>query len=400
MRILMLSWEYPPNVVGGMGAHVAEIVPALAAQGVHVTLLTPRWKGGAEVERLHENAVVYRVTPPVTRPSNFFADVQQTNLTLESFASQLWEQGGGFDIIHAHDWLVSFAAEALKKLHKTPLIATMHATERGRGIGHLNDETSQAINGAEWWLTYEAWRVILTSHFMAREVCSYFQLPPDKTVVIPNGVNPARFHTLSGDELARRRRNWALPHERIVFFIGRVQYEKGVQLLVDAAQRIVARNPNVKFVIAGTGSLLNFLRQRVEDFGMSDQILLPGYVSDETRDMLFKISDVAVFPSLYEPFGIVALEAMAAGCPVIVSDVGGLGEVVEQGVTGLKIPRGDLDAMAQAIEQTLNDRDQAAARAARAYDVVTRAFSWAHIARATKELYQDICDARRVCEWN
>jgi len=400
MRILMLSWEYPPNVIGGMGTHVAELVPALAAQGAHVTLLTPRWQGGAEVERVSENAVAHRVTPPVPRPSNFYADVQQTNLTLESYASQLWEQGGGFDIIHAHEWSVSFAAEALKKLHKTPLIATIHATERGRGIGQLNDDMAQAINGAEWWLTYEAWRVILTSHFMAREVCAYFHLPDDKTVVIPNGVNPARFHPLTAEEAARSRLEWVLPHERLVFFIGRVQYEKGVHLLVDAAQRIVAGNPNVKFVIAGTGTMLNFLRQRVESFGMNDQILLPGYVSDETRDRLFQISDVAVFPSLYEPFGIVALEAMAAKCPVIASDAGGLDEVVEQGVTGIKIPRGNLDAIAQAIAQVLGDRDQAAARAARAFEVVSHEFSWSHIARATLELYQDIDAARRACDWN
>lgn len=400
MRILMLSWEYPPYLIGGMGVHVAELVPALADQGVHVTLLTPRWKGGAEIEQLHENAIVHRVAPPVIRPSNFFADAQQTNLTLESYACQLWEQGGGYDIIHAHDWLVSFAAEALKKLHKTPLIATIHATERGRGIGQLNDNMAQAINGAEWWLTYEAWRVIATSYFMANEVCAYFQLPYDKTVVIPNGVNPARFHVFTAAELARARGDWALPHERIVFFIGRVQYEKGVQLLVDAAQRIVAQDPNVKFVIAGTGSMLNFLRQRVETLGLNDQILLPGYISDETRDQLYQISDVAVFPSLYEPFGIVALEAMAAKCPVIASGAGGLGEVVKQGVTGIKITPNDLDALVEAIEGTLAHREQAAQMAARASDVVCREYSWAHIARATIRLYQEVLDARRGLEWN
>src|SRR5581483_9354105 len=145
MRILMLSWEYPPNLIGGLGAHVAELVPALAREGVELTLLTPRWKGGEPQVRLNGHAIVYRVEPPVLEPSNYHADAEQTNLVLEQAAHRLWEEGGGFELIHAHDWLVSFAAEALKKLYKVPLVATIHATERGRGRGRLDGEMSEAI---------------------------------------------------------------------------------------------------------------------------------------------------------------------------------------------------------------------------------------------------------------
>ncbi len=400
MRILTLSWEYPPHIIGGLGAHVAESLPALARQDAAVTLLTPRWKGGAEAELAHPNAHVYRVTPPVLEMGNFFADVQQTNLTLEQFAHMTWEQAGGFDLIHAHDWLVGFAAQALKKMYKTPLIVTMHATERGRGRGELRGDMAHAINGAEWWLTYEAWRVIATSRFMADEVQRYFELPSDKISIIPNGVDAARYVKLSPEARAELRAQWAEPHEPLVYYVGRVQQEKGLFVLVDAARQVVSADPRVKFIIAGTGSLLPALRERVQALDLGERVTLPGFISDALRDQLYQAADVAVAPSLYEPFGIVALEAMAAQCPVIVSDVGGLSEVVDDGLTGLKIPPDRSDLLAQAILQSLTQRAQALEMAERAFAVVCRMYTWEHIARAQVELYREIIERRRAVVWH
>ncbi len=395
----MLSWEYPPYLVGGLGAHVAELLPALARRGADVTLLTPRWKGGAEVELVHPNARVYRVIPPVPVMGNFYADAHQTNLTMEQAAHDLWRLEGGFDLIHAHDWLVSFAAEALKKIYRTPLVATIHATERGRGRGQLRGELENMIDGAEWWLTFEAWRVIATSRFMAHEVQRYFALPEDKISIIPNGVDPTRYTTIPPEERTAARAQWAAPHESIVYYVGRVQQEKGLFVLVDAARQVLATNPSVKFIIAGTGSILGALRERVEAMELSDRIWLPGYISDAMRDELYQIADVAVFPSLYEPFGIVALEAMAARCPVIVSDVGGLGEVVDQGITGLKVEPDRSDRLAHTILQTLSHRTQALEMAARAYAVVCQVYAWDHIARANLELYRDVIHLRSITPW-
>lgn len=395
----MLSWEYPPNLVGGLGAHVAELVPALAAQGIDLTVVTPRWKGGAPVERINEHAVVYRVDPPVQEPSNYYADAQQTNLTLEYFAQTLWEQEGGFDLIHAHDWLVSFVAIALKKLHKVPLVATMHATERGRGGGQLGGDMATAINGAEWWLSYEAWRVIATSHYMGDEIESYFELPSDKISILPNGVDPAHFAPYLHQDLTRFRSEWALPDEKIVFYVGRLQYEKGLHLLVEAAHTILSRGQRVKFILAGRGTMLNPLLQRVTELGLGNHILLPGYIDDAVRDRLYCVADAAVFPSLYEPFGIVALEAMAAKCPLIVSNVGGLGEVVDNDVTGIKIPSYSLNVLVEAIDYVLNNSKQAHESAERAYAMVRHEYAWDHIARETKKLYQEIIAARKNAKW-
>ncbi len=404
--VLMLSWEYPPHVVGGLGAHVAALAPALARAGVQVYVVTPRLKGGdaeeplvAPTRRRAMPPAVLRVEPPVNRLDNFFADVQQTNLNLGEQAQALAARVGGFDVIHAHDWLVAFAATALKRLHKIPLLATIHATERGRGRGTLNGEMAHAINGTEWWLTYEAWRVITCSRFMHDEVCEYFNVPLDKIDVVPNGVDAAPFDALNKVDLTEFRARWARPDERIVFNVGRVVEEKGAHLIVEAAPRVLAEMPNVKFIIAGKGWLVDRLRQRVWELGVQDKVNIAGFVSDADRNRLFKVADAALFPSLYEPFGIVALEAMAAQCPVIVSEVGGLKEVVQHDVTGVTIYPNNVESLAWGVLHTLRDPARARARAAKAYRMVKREYNWDRIAEQTIAIYERIVRERARTAW-
>ncbi len=420
MRILMLSWEYPPNVVGGLGAHVAALVPALARAGVQVHLVTPRWAGGlAEEGVLGERrgtprsdraaarieppasapATVYRVDPPVMKIGNYIADVQQTNLDMGEQGQKLFDQLGGFDLIHAHDWLVAFGAESLKRLNKAPLVATIHATERGRGRGMLNGQMAQAINGTEWWLTYEAWRVICASQFMADEVRSYFQTPPDKVDVIPNGVDTTPFDSLDRQDLSQFRSKWARSDQPIVFSVGRLVEEKGAQLIVEAAPRVLAEFPMVKFIIAGTGWLSDQLKRRVWELGVADHVEIAGFISDEDRNCLFKISDVAVFPSLYEPFGIVALEAMAAKCPVVASSVGGLGEVVRHDETGITVYPNNVESLAWGIAYTLKRPELAQIRTERAYRMVKTEYSWDRIAARTIQVYERVIRERAETKW-
>jgi glycosyltransferase involved in cell wall biosynthesis len=405
LRVLMLSWEFPPYVVGGLGAHVAALAPALVRAGVQVHVVTPRWKGGELRESLGAGArralppSVWRVEPPVMGLGNFFADAQQTNLNLGEQAQALYDRVGGFDLIHAHDWLVAFAATSLKRLRKTPLLATIHATERGRGRGLLGGEMAHAINGTEWWLTYEAWRVITCSAFMRDEVREYFNVPPDKIDIVPNGVDAAPFDELNEVDLAEFRARWARPNERIVFNVGRVVQEKGAQVIVEAAPRVLAEMPNVKFIIAGKGSSVDDLRRRVWELGVQDRVNIAGFVSDPDRDRLLKVADAAIFPSLYEPFGIVALEAMAAKCPVIVSAVGGLQEVVRHDVTGVTIYPNNVESLAWGVLRALRDPKHARARAAKAYRVVKREYNWDRIAEQTIEIYERIVRARARVDW-
>lgn len=401
MRVLMLSWEYPPHVIGGLGNHVSALIPALARQGVEVHLVTPRWAGGEPVETLPGNtgkAIIHRVDPPIARIGNFFADVQQTNLNLEEVGIRLIRELG-IDLIHVHDWLVAFAGASLKRIRKIPLLATIHATERGRNGGFLWGDMQNAINGTEWWLCYEAWRVIACSRYMANQVIDYFSVPADKIDVIPNGVEVHHFDYLEGVDLSDFRARFAAPDEKIVFYVGRLVHEKGPQLIVAAAPAVLANFPKAKFVIGGRGPLLDELRNRAVAMGLGNRFYFTGFLPDEDRDRLYKIAEVAVFPSLYEPFGIVALEAMAAHCPVVVASTGGLAEVVQHNETGITVYPDNVDSLAWGILQVLQHPEWAAVRAKNAYRMLLTHYNWDYIAQRTSQVYELIVNERARTAW-
>jgi glycogen(starch) synthase len=398
MRILMFSWEYPPHVVGGLGKHVAELVPPLSQLvDVDLHLVTPRWAGGAPLEQAAQ-ATVHRVDAPITN-GDFYTGAWQTNMRLEEYAHQLWQEHGPFDLIHVHDWLVAFVGAAFKRSYRVPLLSTIHATEKGRGRGHLGSDQARAIHHVEWWLTYESWRVIACSEYMTYEISDYFQCPRDKIRVIPNGVDTERFDRIEGQDLDHFRHMYALPFEDIAFSVGRVVVEKGIHLLIQAMPLVLRDHPSAKLVVAGRGPELEALRSLAWQWGVGEKVLLTGFISDEDRDKLFKIADCAVFPSLYEPFGIVALEAMAARCPVVVSAVGGLQDVVEHNETGIVVYPNDVDSLAWGIVHTLQHPKWSAARVENAYRVVRERYNWGHIARMTAGVYRQVIAERRVTNW-
>ena len=398
MRVLMLSWEYPPHVVGGLGKHVAEIVPALADLGVEIHLLTPRWTGGDAIETV-QGMNVYRLDPPPIGSGNFYDAAQKTNDIIKEKAQSLFETLGGFDLIHVHDWLMAFAGFSLKKDFKTPLLSTIHATERGRNRGQLNNDMQRAINNTEWQLTYESWRVICCSHFMAQEVREYFNAPADKIDVIPNGIVTTQFDKLEGSDLSSFRSRFAGTAEKIVFYVGRLVYEKGLHVLIDSVPHILRQCPEAKFVITGTGGMFDSLQRQADALGVSAKVYLTGFVSDEDRNRLFKIADCAVFPSLYEPFGIVALEAMAAKTPVVVTETGGLKEVVEHGETGITVYPGNAESLAWGIVHTLQYPEWSKARVTNAYQHVASEYNWHHIATQTRQTYEQIKNERARVKW-
>ena len=397
MRVLMFSWEYPPHVVGGLGEHVANLVPSLAQQGVEVHLLTPRWSGGIAEER-GDLFTIHRVAPPKTE-GDVYTCAWQTNLALERYAETLWDRFGTFDLLHAHDWLVAFAPVALKRGLHVPLVATLHATERGRGRGHLGVGLPQAINNAEWWLSYEAWRVIATSRFMAHEVGTYFRTPADKIDIIPNGVNTDAFSRFMDQDLSAFRGLYALRDEAIVFNVGRVVAEKGVGVLIEAVPRVLADCPQAKFVVAGSGHYAEELRRRAWALGVGDKVLFTGFIPNDDRDRLYAVADCAVFPSLYEPFGIVALEAMAARTPVVVSEVGGLAEVVRHAETGITVYPNNPESLAWGISHTLLHPEWARVRAEKAYRMVLDEYNWGVIAQRTVGVYERVLAERARTAW-
>ena len=397
MRVLMLSWEYPPHVVGGLGKHVMDIIPALGRQDVEVHLVTPRFRGGETRER-SGSTVVHRITLPEACCGSYAA-IESANQVLRQACDEIIRDAGPFDLLHNHDWLTSFAARELKSRHKLPMVATIHATERGRGHGHLASEAAQLINDAEWWLTYDAWRVICCANYMADQVSDYFGKPADSIDVIPNGVDPSPFRALEGLDLTEFRSGHALSEEKIVFHVGRMVNEKGVEILIRSVPQVLVQVPQARFVIAGKGPELEHLRGVVQQLGLAHKVDMLGFVSDADRDRLYKVADCAVFPSLYEPFGIVALEAMAAGTPVVVSKVGGLCEVVQHAETGITVYPNNVDSCAWGIIQTLQHPDWARQRARNAMRQIETIYSWDTIAKQTRAVYERVIEHRRQVIW-
>jgi glycosyltransferase involved in cell wall biosynthesis len=391
----MLAWEYPPHVVGGMGKHVLDLAPALAAAGVEVHVLTPLLRGGAAREVTPEGVRVHRVEPPHMEDYGFVTFALETSNVLKHAAHALQDESGAFDLIHAHDWLAASAAVALKHAWRRPLVATIHATERGRGQGSLSaNGHSEQINQLEWRLTYEAWRLITCSRFMAQQIHEYFNTPFDKIDVVPNGIYVRPNPFASGEERLAFRRRFADDDQPLVYYVGRIVYEKGLHLLLDAWPQVQAALPHARLLIAGAGGYLPSLVQRAQELGVAAQVLFAGFIPDDERDQLYHVADVAVFPSLYEPFGIVALEAMAAGCPVVVAATGGLAEVVIAHETGLSVQPNDPAALAWGILHTLQHPDWSRARAENAYRAARDSFNWHTIAGATAAVY-----ARAYAEW-
>jgi glycogen synthase len=405
MKVLMLSWEYAPHVVGGLGKHVVELVPQLLANGVEIHLVTPRLSGGEYNEPLRmpdgsaptNGSQVYRVDSTGLE-GGFFTNTWHDNIIVGQFANQLIRREGGFDLIHNHDWLSGFAAIGLKQDFHIPLLSTIHATEMGRYHGNLWDDLQRTIHQAEWWTMYESWRVIACSRYMSWELQTYFGTPQSQIDVIPNGVNPHHFDTLRGKDLRQFRLAFAMPDQPIVYYVGRLVREKGLGVLIEAIPLVLQEWPGVRFVIAG-GGWNEGLRARAEALGVADSVVFPGRIPDQVRDELYLVSNCAVFPSLYEPFGIVALEAMAAGTPVVVSDVGGLSEVVELHETGIKVQPNDPRSLAWGILHTLQHPEWSAARVQNAARVVREQYNWHRIARMTLNTYERIVSEAKASDW-
>jgi glycogen(starch) synthase len=377
----MLSWEFPPLVVGGIAPHVHGLAGALARAGHDVAVLTFHHPD-AEDDAMEDGVRVVRVRTdlPWLPEDQFVAGMATNNHHLVTALARLREWAP--DVVHAHDWLVAWGGNTLHTVWGCPLVATIHATERGRQGGHLPPGQPSAINSIEWWLTYQASQVITCSEFMRHEVVSGFNLPGDKVHVVPNGVDPAPWAPSPGG-----KRTLGTDDPLVVTW-GRVQYEKGFQTLVQALPEIRLAHPGIRVVIAGRGGYLEELRALARQCGVEDAVEFPGFVPDEElRDLLHRAAAV-VIPSLYEPFGIVALEALAAGAPLVAARSGGLAEVLEGTDAALLFPPGDAGALAGALRQLLGDPRAAKAQQATGHQLIAQRYTWDAIAAATLPVYE------------
>lgn len=401
MRILILSWEYPPYVVGGMGKHVAELAPALQkinmdGEPLFVDVLSTRFGGGPAEEKVSDFLTIYRVdTPPISH-RDYYNSAVACNTSLMAQARKLawWQK---YDLIHNHDWLTGPASVALKHEWKTPLLATVHATERGRHQGHLSNQMSRQIDQVEGHTCYEAWRVIACSQFMRQEVQEYFGVPDDKVDTIANGIDLRTLNRITPEAQRDIRRRHGPNGEKLLFFVGRMTYEKGLHVLLEALPKILEKHPDTRLVVGGKNG--EQFAPQAERMGIGHAVDFLGYLTDKERDYLYQSVDGAIFPSLYEPFGIVALEAMALGCSVITTSVGGLGEVVDHMRNGLTVYPNDPESIAWAVDQLFASPESANARREAALDEVCTRYSWEVIANQTARVYDGIVRERAEVKW-
>jgi glycogen synthase len=391
--VLILSWEYPPIVEGGLARHVRKLAEELVAGGLDVHVLT-RGRERDLPEEVRAGVRVHRVGEP-SMPRDLDAFVAWIETMNDHMLAAGRALGGGFDLVHGHDWLVARAAGALADDLGVPYLTTIHATEYGRHQGWVDKHPQSYIHGVESWMARRAERVIACSHYMRGHVADVFGVEEAKVTVIPNGIDPADLQP-TGDLEALRAR-FAAPEEKLVLLVGRLVYEKGFQLALEALggrSGVVRRVGGVRFLVAGSGTHEQELERQARRLGLLRYGTFMGWIGDDVLHSLYRIADLCVVPSIYEPFGLVALEAMASGCPCIVADTGGLREVVPNDDVGLRFRSRDPRSLAEMVERVLVDDGLRDRLVAEASEHVLR-FDWTDVAGRTAAVYRELAAAGR-----
>jgi glycosyltransferase involved in cell wall biosynthesis len=367
VRVLMLGWEFPPYFAGGVGTVCYELTKALAARNVPITYIMPH--GPDEVSSQHLKLLVaskemrsakIRKVPALIEPYQSKEEYLHSfskwggmkkgkalygkNLLEEMYrfaqAVVIMCEEEEFDVIHAHDWTTIPAALALKKRFHKPLVLHVHITEFDKTGGEHADPDVYRI---EYDGFQKADKIIAVSNLVRQRLIRQYYVDPSKIEVVYNGVeNPGACIGMARERISE--------HDRLVLFLGRVTLQKGPDYFLEAARKVSMMMPDVKFVVAGTGDMLPRMIERAAEMGLGNRVIFPGFVTREEGDKLYRMADLFVMPSVSEPFGIVPLEAMRMGTPVIVSRQSGVSEVLHH---ALKVDFWDTDALANKIVATL-----------------------------------------------
>ncbi|PVX25832.1 MAG: glycosyltransferase [Candidatus Bathyarchaeum sp.] len=387
MKVGTLTWEFPPRVVGGIARHCEGLAKALVKQNHDVHLFTLDFPGSPDYEEM-DGVKVYRASTELGHP-NFLTWVLLFNHFLSKRMADTTKTVD-FDVMHVHDWLAAFSGISFKHYIKKPMVLTVHSTEVGRAQG-LHSPDSFSINGIEWWSTYEANRVIVCSQSMKDEICNHFNIPEKKVDVIPNAIDPTKYQT-SADRGAVRQRYGVGWGEKLILCVGRLVPQKGVEYFIRAIPAIAKSYPEAKYIIVGEGWSRDILEAEARASGHADKIKFTGFAPDKEVIELMTSADVLVVPSIYEPFGIVALEGMATGVPVVASNVGGLAEVIDHDRTGVFVYPRSPESIAWGIGKILSDPDHAKWLAKNAKEKLHKAYSWEAVAMKTVEVYRKVVE--------
>ncbi len=370
MKVAMIGWEYPPFKAGGLGTHCYGLTRSLADENVKVDFYMPKTKHSAGNSG-KKNLVIKEVGEteifPYDRPEDkelagqFFESVYRYNdLVVEKVK-------GNYDLIHCHDWLTMKAGVALKEKLGIPLILSVHSTEYDR---------SGWICPNDWFINIEregmekADRIIAVSHFTKSVIVDKYGINPDKISVVYNAVYPIG----EGEK------------QEIVLFLGRLTIQKGAEFFLRAAKKVLEYEPDSRFVVAGTGDMLPRLINQAVDMGISSKVIFTGLLTEEEVRHIYRISNVYVMPSVSEPFGITALEAVSAGTPTIASKTAGFSEAFQN---CLRVDFWDTDEMANKIISLLRYdplHKTLATEGKRELDL----FTWDRVAEKTIDVYNRV----------
>ncbi len=393
MKVLMVSWEYPPVVIGGLGRHVHHLSTALAAAGHEVVVLSRRPSGTdpsthPSSDEMNEDV---RVVAAAQDPHEFTFGKDMMAWTLamghamvrpglslkKKRSGRPWRP----DVVHAHDWLVAHPAVALSEFYDVPVVSTIHATEAGRHSGWVSGSLSRQVHAVESWLVRESDSLITCSASMRDEITELFGPGLAEVTVIRNGIDAARW------PFAERRRHGVAGGPPELLFVGRLEYEKGVHDAIAALPRIRRAHPGTTLTIAGDGTQQDWLVEQARKHRVLKATRFVGRLDHAELLAALHRADAAVLPSHYEPFGLVALEAAAAGTPLVTSNIGGLGEAVINGETGMSCPPRDVARLAEAVGAVLDDPAAAQRRARAARERLTSDFDWHTVADETAQVY-------------
>ncbi len=368
----MLGWEFPPYFAGGVGTVCYELTRGLAKRGVEITYLMPH--GPSDLARTHvrllaadkevelrgitELRVRSLLSPYASRegyarahgallrgeatPGGLYGADLLGEMRRFADAAQEIARREQFDIIHAHDWTTIPAALAIKAASGKPLILHVHITEFDKTGGEHADPEVYALEHEGF---HRADALIAVSNYVKQRLVERYYVPPEKIRVIHNAVDGSPQRELGS---ARERIG---PGERIVLFLGRVTLQKGPDYFLEAAAKVAPLMPDVRFIVAGTGDMLARMIERAAALGIANRVIFTGFVSREEAERLYAMADLFVMPSVSEPFGIVPLEAMRHGTPVIISKQSGVSEVVRH---ALKVDFWDVDGLASKIVAALS----------------------------------------------
>ena len=411
MRIGFFVWEYPPAIVGGLGTYADYITREFVSMGNDVTVFTLN-PGTLKTRQVQKGVEVHR--PLIADASNFlpvfvvddlkkwgtnirlFNDILIYNtLSATKFVnSMIKKEGCKFDVVCVHDWLSSMAGLMIKNETKIPVVFHVHSTEWGRSGG----PGSEVVSHLEWATSQEVDKIITVSHSMQEDLTRH-GWPKSRISVVWNGVDPKRYDPKNCDAEevnAVRRRYGISPDEKMILFIGRLTWVKGVTNLVQAMPMVLAEYPQTKLVILGKGEQQNDIVEAANRLGIGNKVICRfEFVPEEERILNYSAADLCIFPSTYEPFGIVSLEAMAMGKPLVVGAKGVVGfkeQVMSSGPeqNGVHVDGGNPGDIAWGIREVLSDPDRAKQWGENGRTRVLKYFTWRKVAEQTLQIYADL----------